>query len=53
MACGVWSLFQDVVKTYGEHSSPAICEAPALVIKVKVLLSTIGLSEASATFDQM
>ena len=53
MACGVWSLFHEVENTVGEHNSPAICEGPALAMTRKVLESTIGLSEASSTFDQM
>ena len=53
MACGVWSLFHEVENTVGEHSSPATCDGPALAMTRKVLESTIGLSEASSTFDQI
>ena len=46
-------MFHEVEKTYGEHISPESCEAPALVMMVKVLESMIGLSDASSTLDQM
>ena len=53
IAFGVWSFCQEVEKKNGEHSSPAICEGPALALIRKVCKSTTGLSEASSTFDQM
>ena len=53
MACGVWSFCQEVENTVGEHNSPAICDGPALAMTRNVLESTIGLSEASSTFDQI
>ena len=31
-ACGVWSFCHEVENTYGEHSSPASCEGPALAM---------------------
>jgi hypothetical protein len=47
IACGTWSPCHDTEKNQGEHSSPAICDGPALALIMKVCESTADFRDAS------